>query len=37
MGKNRQNYESVHNETCVYEQKPVKIDDFNNGRKCEVD
>ena len=26
--KNPQNYESIHNETCVYEQKPIKIVDF---------
>ena len=23
------NYENVHNETSVYEQKPIKIDEFN--------
>ena len=36
MGKNPQNYESVHNETCVYEQKPIKIDDFNEAYEKEV-
>ena len=29
LGKNPHNYEEIRNETCAYEQKPVKIDDFN--------
>ena len=31
LGKNPQHYESVHNEARVYEQKPIKIDDFNEA------
>ena len=34
--KNPQNYESVHNETCVYEQKSIKISDFNEAEEKEV-
>ena len=36
MGKNPQSYESVHNETCVYEQKSIKINDFNKAEEKEV-
>ena len=36
MGKNPQNYESVYNETSVYEQKPIKTDDFNEAEEKEV-
>ena len=36
MGKNLQNYESVHNEASVYEQKPIKINDFNEAEDKEV-
>ena len=36
LGKNPQNYESVHNETSVYEQKPTKIDEFNVAEEKEV-
>ena len=36
FGKNPQNYESVHNETCVYEQKSIKINDFNEAEEKEV-
>ena len=35
MGENPQNYESVHNETSVYKQKPIKIDDFNDAEEKE--
>ena len=35
LGENPQNYESVHNETSVYEQKPIKIDDFNEAEEKE--
>ena len=31
LGENLQNYESVHNEASVYEQKPIKTDDFNEA------
>ena len=33
LGKNPQNYESVPNETSVYEQKPTKIDEFNEAEE----
>ena len=33
LGKSPQNYESVHNETSAYEQKPMKIDDFNEAEE----
>ena len=36
MGKNTHNYEEIHNETCEYEQKPVKIDDLNKANEKEV-
>ena len=36
MGKNPQSYESVHKETCVYEQNSIKINDFNKAEKKEV-
>ena len=35
LGENPQNYESVHNETSVYKQKPIKIDDFNEAEEKE--
>ena len=36
LQKNPQNYENVRNETSVYEQKPIKIDDFNEIEEKEV-
>ena len=36
LGKNPQNYEDILNETCVYEQKPIKIDAFNKAKEKEV-
>ena len=36
LGKNPHNYESVCNETSVNEQKPTKIDDFNDAEEKEV-
>ena len=36
LGKNPHNYESVCNETSVYEQKPTKIDDCNDAEEKEV-
>ena len=36
LGKNPHNYESVCNETSVYEQKPTKIDDFKDAEEKEV-
>ena len=29
-------YEDIGNETCVYEQRPIKIDDFNEAEEKEV-
>ena len=36
LRKNPQNYENYHTKTCVFEQKPVKIDDFNEAEEKEV-
>ena len=36
LGKNLQNYENVCDEKSVYEQKPLKIDDFNEAEEKEV-
>ena len=36
LRKKPQNYEDIHNETCVSQQKPIKIDDFNEGEEKEV-
>ena len=36
LRKNPQNYENNHTEMCVFEQKPVKIDDFNEAEEKEV-
>ena len=36
LGKNTQNYEDIRNETYFYEQKPLKIDDFNEAEEKEV-
>ena len=36
LGKNSQKYEGVCNETSVYEQKPIKIDDFNEAEEKEI-
>lgn len=36
MGKNSHNYEEIRNETCVYEQNPIKIDEFNETGEKEV-
>ena len=36
LGKNPQNYENVHDETYVYEQKPIKTDDFTETEEKEV-
>ena len=35
LGKNPQSYENVHNETDIYEQKPIKIGDFNEAKEKE--
>ena len=36
MGKNPENYENIREETNIYEQKPVNIDDFNEVEEKEV-
>ena len=36
LGKNPQNYENICNETCAFEQKLIKIDDFNEAEEKEV-
>ena len=36
MGKNPQNYKNAHAETWVFEQKSIKIDDFNEAVEKEV-
>ena len=36
LGKNPQNYEGACNKISVYEQKPIKIDDFNKAEEKEI-
>ena len=36
LGTNPPNYENVRNEADVYEQKPIKIDDFNEAEEKEI-
>ena len=36
LGKNPENYQSIRNETNIYEQKPINIDDFNETEENEV-
>ena len=36
MGKNPINYESIRKETNIYEQEPIKIDDFNESEETEL-
>ena len=36
MGKNPINYENIRKETNIYEQKPVKIDDFSDAEEAKV-
>ena len=36
LGKNSYNYEGVHNETFVYEQKPTEIDEFHKTEEKKV-
>ena len=36
LGKNPDNYESIRNETNIYKQKPINIDDFNEIEENEV-
>ena len=36
LGKNPQNYEGVCNKISVYQQKPIKIDDFNKAEEKQI-
>ena len=36
LGKNPENFESIHNETNIYEQNPINIDDFNEIEEKKV-
>ena len=36
MGKNPENYKNIRNETNIYEQKPINIDDFNDVKEKQV-
>ena len=36
LGKNPENYENIPNETNIYEQKPINIDDFNDVKEKQV-
>ena len=36
LGKDPEKYENVRNETDVYEQKPIRIDDFNKAEEKEL-
>ena len=36
LGKNPENYETIRNETSIFGQKPIKVDDFNEIEKEEV-
>ena len=36
LGKIPENYETIHNETNIYQQKPINVDDFNEVEEKEV-
>ena len=36
LGKNLNNYKKIRNETSAYEQKPIKVDDFNEIEEKQV-
>ena len=36
LGKNPDNYETIRDETNIYEQKPINIDEFNDVEQTEV-
>ena len=36
VGKNPDNCETIRNETKIYEQKPINVDDFNDIEESEV-
>ena len=36
MGKNPDNYETIRDETNIYKQKPLNIDEFNDVEEDEV-
>ena len=36
LGKNPKNYETIRNETSVFEQRPIEVDDFNEIEKKQI-
>ena len=36
LGKNPENYETTRNDTCVFEQKPIKVENFNKIEQRQV-
>ena len=36
LGKSPKNYEEISNDVLVYEQKPIKIDNFNEAEQKEI-
>ena len=36
LGKNPDNYKTIRNDTCILEQKPIKVDDFNEIEEKQV-
>ena len=36
LGKNRNNYEEIRNEISVYDQKPIKVHDFNEIEEKQI-
>ena len=36
LGRNPENYETIRNETSVFEQKPIKVDDLNEIEEKQV-
>ena len=36
LGKNPENYETTRNDTCVFEQKPIKVENFKKIEQRQV-
>ena len=36
LGKNPKNHETIRNETSVFEQRPIEVDDFNEIEKKQI-
>ena len=36
LEKNPENYETTRNDTCVFEQKPIKVENFNKTEQRQV-